>query len=167
MIGRVVALLSIPLTALALYGILSQVRREHRIGLWAPLIGLMLSPLMLAINLIFFRQAISGILGPVLLVLGLGFGLAWGQTARLRREGDDVVGRRSLLHLLFWGVSYAATQLLATFTNATWVTGGLVAMFFSTGSGLGTNLNLLWRRQRLRGARSSGEQGTTLPERGS
>jgi hypothetical protein len=125
-------------------------RKELPFRIRTPIIGLVFAPLSLIINVIFLQRAFSAFLGPALLITGLGFGLAWGQATRLYVKGPAIVGKRSVLHVVFWAVSYAITQILATFAPALWVAGGLTAMFFSTGSGLGTNLNLLIRQMRLR-----------------
>ena len=171
-IGRILGILSIPLLLFTIWGLIRQVRKEQRLRMSTPVIGLVMAPVTLLINLVFLRQAFPAFLGPAMLVMGLGLGLAWGQTNRVYRRGDNLVGKRSIFHLVFWGISYAITQLLATFMPAYVVAGGLAAMFFSTGSTLGTNLNLMVRMLRL--PRGAGEQGTgqqaverpaTLPER--
>jgi len=150
MIYRILSLLTVPLVFLSFYGMIRQMRKELPFRLFTPIIGLVLAPLSLIINVIFLQKAFSAFLGPALLITGLGFGLAWGQATRLYVKGPSTVGKRSVLHIVFWAVSYAITQILATFAPALWVAGGLTAMFFSTGSGLGTNLNLLFRLLRLR-----------------
>ena len=149
MIYRILSLLTVPLVLLSFYGMIRQMRKELPFRLFTPIIGLVLAPLSLIINVIFLQKAFSAFLGPALLITGLGFGLAWGQATRLYIRGPSIVGKRSVLHIVFWAVSYAITQILATFAPALWVAGGLTAMFFSTGSGLGTNLNLLIRQLRL------------------
>lgn len=145
---RGLGLASIPLTALMIWGLIRQTRREQPVSLRSPALGLVMGPLMLLINLVLIQQAAPAFTGPALLVLGLGFGLAWGQTARLYARSGRAVARRSVLHLVFWAASYSITQLLATIAPAWLVAGGLAAMFFSTGSSLGTNLNLLIRQLR-------------------
>jgi hypothetical protein len=141
MIYRVLSLLTVPLVLLSFYGVIRQMRKELPFRIRTPIIGIIFAPLSLIINVIFLQRAFSAFLGPALLITGLGFGLAWGQATRLYVKGPSIVGKRSVLHIVFWAVSYAITQILATFAPALWVAGGLTAMFFSTGSGLGTNLN--------------------------
>jgi hypothetical protein len=150
MIYRILSLLTVPLVLLSFYGVIRQMRKELPFRIRTPIIGLIFAPLSLIINVIFLQRAFSAFLGPALLITGLGFGLAWGQATRLYVKGPAIVGKRSVLHVVFWAVSYAITQILSTFAPALWVAGGLTAMFFSTGSGLGTNLNLLIRQLRLR-----------------
>jgi Tol biopolymer transport system component len=169
MIYRVLSLLTIPLVFLGFYGVVRQMRKELPFRLTTPLIGLVMAPLSLIINIIFLNKAFSAFLGPALLITGLGFGLAWGQATNLYIKGPSVVGKRSVLHIIFWAVSYAITQILATFAPVLWVAGGLTAMFFSTGTGLGTNTNLLVRFLRKRRQRSFTENATfktppALPE---
>jgi len=149
MIGYLVSLASIVLMAVMIWGLVRQVRKEQPLTTWTPALGLAMAPVMLLINLLFLRKAIPALLGPALLVLGLGLGLAWGQTTRLEAKGNAIVAKRSVLHLIFWGISFAITQILAVFAPAAWVSAGLAAMFFSTGTTVGTNLNLLVRRLRI------------------
>ena len=151
---RLFSLVSIGLTTLAIWGIIRQVRKTQRLTLAAPIVGLIIAPLMLLFNIICLRQSFPAFAGPALLILGLGLGLAWGQTTRLVRQQNTIAGQRSVLHLVCWAVAYAVTQLLITFAPLMAVAGGLAAMFFSTGCTLGTNLNLVARVARIR---------TTLP----
>jgi len=148
-LGRLFSLASIPLMLLGVWGIVRQVNKERVIRLASPLIGIFMSPAMLLFNVLVLRQAGVTCVGPLFLVLGLGFGLAWGMTMRLNLRDGRVIGKQSILHLVFWGMSYAITQLLTVFAPASWVAGGLVLMFFSTGTTLGTNLNLIARQMRL------------------
>jgi hypothetical protein len=111
-----------------------------------------MAPVTLLINIIFLRQAFRAYLGPALLILGLALGLAWGQATRLYAKGKTLVAKRSIMHLVCWAISYALTQILATIAPASIVAGGLAAMFFSTGSTLGTNLNLIVRQLQMRPA---------------
>jgi hypothetical protein len=152
MIGRIVAILSIPLMGVAIWGLIRQVRKPQRLRTSTPIIGMVMATVMLLVNVFILRQATPGLLGLSLLVVGLGFGVAWGQATRLLRRGEAIVAKRSVLHIVFWGCSLAITQVLATFATAAWVAGGLVTMFFAAGTSLGTNANLLARHRVLRRA---------------
>jgi hypothetical protein len=145
MIGRIIGLLSIPLMALSIYGIIRQINKDNRLRIWSPILNLIMAPLSLIINVLFFRQTLIETIGPLFLVLGLGFGFAWGMTMKLSFHDGNVIGRQSIIYLIFLGLSYAITQLIATFAPATWITGGLVLIFFSTGSALGSSLNQIVR----------------------
>jgi membrane protein CcdC involved in cytochrome C biogenesis len=140
----------------AIWGLIRQVRKPMPIRTITPVLGMVMSTGMLLINVVVLKQAAPSLLGVSLLVVGLGFGLAWGQTTRLSREGERVVAKRSIVHLVFWAVSFGATQLLATFATAAWVAGGLVGMFFAAGTTLGTNANLFARYRSLRHSRLAG-----------
>jgi hypothetical protein len=61
-------------------------------------------------------------------------------------QQGQVVARQSFLHLVFWGISAAATQLLASFAPARLVAGGLTMMFFSAGTTFGSGIDLLLRQ---------------------
>ena len=150
MIGRIIGLLSIPMFAFIMWNLIRQVRRPSPVRPGWTALGLVTAPFMLIINLVFLKQAAPGSLGIALLVFGIGFGAAWGFTARLSLKDDKVIADRSILHLIFWAVSFGLTQLLATFGEAWLVAGGLATMFFATGSSLGTNTNLLIRQFQVR-----------------
>ncbi len=150
MIGRIIGLLSIPMMAFIMWGLIRQVRKPSPVRPGWMAIGLVTAPVMLIINLVFLRQAAPGTLGVALLVFGIGFGMAWGFTARLSVRDERVIANRSILHLVFWAISFGLTQLLATFATAEVVAGGLATMFFATGSSLGTNINLLVRQLLVR-----------------
>lgn len=166
-LGRLFSLLTIPLMLITIWGLIRQTRKEQRLSLYSPVIGLAMAPMILLVNIIFLHQAFHAYLAPALLIFGLGLGLAWGQTTGLYAKGKHLVGKRSIMHLVFWCISYAITQVLATFAPAFLVGGGLATMFFSAGSTLGTNLNLLVRQLFMRpnfGAATL--LPPTLPERG-
>ncbi len=90
MIGRGFGLLSIALICLALWGLIRQVRKPQPLRPSGNLIGIVMAPVMLLVNLIVLRQAAPGLLGPALLIFGLGFwpGLGTGrQTPSSGRTG--------------------------------------------------------------------------------
>jgi hypothetical protein len=150
MAARLFSLCSLPLLLLALWGVARQINKEQRFSLASPVLGMGMVSLTLGINLIFLSQASPSWAGSLLGALGLGFGMAWGQTTRLKARQGIVVGKTSVLHLVFFGLSLVLTQLLAAFLPASWVAGGLALMFFTTGTSLGVNLNLLTRGAILR-----------------
>jgi len=154
-LGRLISLLSIPLNLLMIFSMIRMVRKEQRARPRSNLVGIIMAPLALLVNIVFLNQALFDSFGTLLAgmmlgVFGLGFGLAWGQTAKLYHKDEQLVVKRSILHLVFWGLSYAITQLLAAFAPAVFVAGGLAAMFFSTGSTVGTNTNMLLRQKKFK-----------------
>jgi hypothetical protein len=150
MIGRIIGLLSIPMMAFIMWSLIRQVRKPSPVRPGWIAIGLVMAPAMLVVNLLFLRQAAPGALGVALLGFGFGFGAAWGFTARLSLRDEKVLADRSILHLVFWAISFGLTQLLATFSAAGVVAGGLATMFFATGATLGTGTNLLARQHQIR-----------------
>ena len=150
-IGRAFSLLSIPLIFLMIFSMIRMVRKEQRASKKSNIIGIVMAPLTLLINVIFLNRALFDSLGTflfglVLGIFGLGFGLAWGQTAKLYKKGEELVVKRSIMHLVFWGVSYAITQILSVFATTLFVAGGLAALLFSAGTTVGTNTNMLVRQ---------------------
>jgi hypothetical protein len=154
-LGRAIGLLSIPLTLVMIFLMIRMVRKEQRANMRTNIIGIIMAPMTLIINVIFMNRALSDFLsvffiGGFVAVFGLGFGLAWGQTAKLYQKDEHLVVKRSIAHLVFWGFSYAITQLLASFAPLFLVAGGLATMLFSAGSTVGTNVNMLIRYRKLK-----------------
>ena len=155
MILRLLSLLSIPLTLVMIFSMIRMVRNEQRARMRTNIMGIIFAPMILLINIIFLNRAFSDFpgmlcIGSMVAVFGLGFGFAWGQTAKLYKKGEKLVVKRSVAHLIFWAFSLAITQLFATFASTALVAGGLVALLFSTGSTVGTNTNMLVRFQKLK-----------------
>ena len=144
-VGVLIGLLSIPLTVVGFILLIRQIRKTQRIQKRTALIGMFFSILMLVVNLLFLNSALVSLWQPFFLILGGGFGLAWGLTTKLMIREEDIVAKRSIAYILFWAVSLAITQVLAAFARNSVVAFGLGGMFFSAGSSLGTNLNLLTR----------------------
>lgn len=154
-IGRLLSLLSIPLTLVMIFSMIRMVKNEQRARMRTNIIGIIFAPTILLINIIFLNSALSNFwgvffFGGMIATFGLGFGLAWGQTAKLYKKDEQLVVKRSIAHLVFWAFSYAMTQLLAAFAPTSLVVGGLATMLFSTGSTVGTNVNMLVRFQKLK-----------------
>lgn len=68
---------------------------------------------------------------------GLLLGFIRGVTMKLEFVGDQVVGRHSILFLLFWGLSMALNQALSRPYPTAWMAVGLAALFLSTGTQVG------------------------------
>ena len=153
-LGRALSLLSVPLTLLMIFSMIRMIKKEQRASMRTNMIGIIMAPMTLLINVFFLNRALTDFLsvffvGGFVAVFGLGFGLAWGQTAKLYKQDEQLVVKRSIAHLVFWALSYAITQLLAAFASTGFVAGGLVTMLFSAGSTVGTNTNMLVRQWRL------------------
>ena len=152
MIDRIIGILSIPITLVMVFLLIRQVNKPQPVNPKSIWVGLSIAVLTLLVNLLFMRQAQPGIFGPLLLIGGMVLGLARWQASQLSIENGAVTARQSIMHLIFWGLSASVTQLLASFAPARWVAGGLAMIFFSTGTTLGTNFNLLLRQKKLKTA---------------
>jgi len=161
MFWRMVGFLFTPFMLLSVVGIIVQMRKEQRISMWSPILGIVMAVLMLLVNMVVYSRVLLSemiifslflprilITGP-LLIAGLGFGLAWGQTMRLYPKGESLVGKQSILHVVFWGISLVISQAFTAFAPASWTAGGIAMMAFSVGTTVGTNLNLLLRQMRF------------------
>jgi len=141
----IITILSIVFVLWTFRRLARQVRRPQRAKATTPLIGIVMALTMLTVNVLILHRAAANLLAIGLLMVGVGFGLAWGQATRLSQDGDTLVAERSALHLVFWAISFTVTQILAAVATMPWVAGGLLTMFFSAGATLGTSANLLIR----------------------
>jgi len=148
---RLISLLSIPLALLMFYGLIRSVGREQPYRKPIYVKGIVMTSIMMAVNVLFMFQAFfawcPGI-WPLFILAGLGFGYLWGKTSKLYSKGNALVIKRSVLHLVFWAASYTFTQLLTTVFPASIAAAGMAAMFFSTGSSIGMNTNLILRQNK-------------------
>ncbi|MGC9360185.1 MAG: hypothetical protein ACP5G7_07400 [Anaerolineae bacterium] len=145
MLATIITIGSVLLTLLALWGLARQLRKDLPITAGGLAWGLVASILLLAINLGLMWRAIRGLAVPIGLAAGLVFGLAWGQASRFAAKQGAVYVRRSVLHLAFWGVSYALTQALVWLAPPSWVLAGLTATAVSAGTTIGMSVNHLIR----------------------
>ena len=150
MFDKVIGLLSIPITLVMIWMLVRQVNKPQPVIPRSTWVSLGIAALTLLVNLLFLKKASPGIFGPLFLAAGLVLGMARGRSTRLSVEQGTVIARQSILHLVFWGISAAATQLLASFAPARLVAGGLTLMFFSTGTTFGSGIDLLLRQQRFK-----------------
>jgi membrane protein CcdC involved in cytochrome C biogenesis len=158
MVAILITIGSILLTLLALWGLARQLRKDLPIKAGGLAWGLVASVVLLAINVLLMRRALHGWAVPIGFATGLVFGLAWGQASRFAAKQGTVYVRRSVLHLIFWGLSYALTQALVWLAPPGWVVVGLAATAFSAGATIGMSVNHLIRyglaAHKLRGAAS-------------
>jgi hypothetical protein len=156
-IGLVFAFITVALTIVALITF----RKERRLTRLSTFISLLLSLAMLPLFTALSGAQLNPLLGWPLLVLGLLVGLIWGRSTRLYYRDEKVMGKRSLFHLVGWGLSWALSQFLALFDSALLAALGLVPIFFTTGTQVGTQANLLFRLLFLK--KTSGPD-TPLPQ---
>ncbi len=145
MVATLITVGSVILTFLALWGLARQLRKDLPIRGDGLIWGLVASIVLLGINLALMRRAVRGIAVPIGLAIGLAFGLVWGQASRFSTREGAVYVRRSVLHLVFWGISYALTQALVWLAPTSWVLAGLTATAFSAGTTISMTINHLIR----------------------
>lgn len=144
-LGRVIGFLSIPLFIAGFILLIKSIKKSNTLRIRSHLLSIFFSLAMLVVNVVFLNQAIISWWLLVFMLLGFGFGFLWGLTTRMRVENGQVIGKRSVLFMVFWMVSLAVTQLLMTFASRQVVAIGMGTLFFSAGTSLGTNFNLISR----------------------
>ena len=143
--AMIITVASVIGTLLALWGLARQLRKDLPITTGALALGLAAGIILLGINLVLMRRAIRGLAVPAGLVLGLLFGVIWGQTSRFTARDGAIHMRRSVMHLVLWGLSYALTQALVWAAPPSWVLAGLTATAFAAGTTIGMTTNHLVR----------------------
>lgn len=121
-------------------------RKERRISALSSFISLVMSAVLLPAFILLGGARLNLLLGLGILLLGLVVGFLRGMTTKLRYQGDQVVGKNSILFLLGWGGSLALSQLLNLFGSAALASIGLAPVFLSTGTQMGMHTNILIRR---------------------
>jgi hypothetical protein len=127
------------------------------VGVWQfrkprPLkIGRLLTAALLSLGLLVFYLLVGGLqiswlVGSLAFLFGLILGVLSGLTTQMMRQGNQVIGRNSILALLLWGGSYAFSMLLNLSPSLLVVALGLLPLFLSSGLQLGNQATLLARR---------------------
>ena len=149
---RLLGLFSIPAAGLLFFLLARSVGKEQPSRMKAHVMGVLMPSLMMAVNMVFMLSAFiawcPAVWVPIILA-GFGLGYLWGGSSRLYKKGETLVVKRTVLHLGLWVLSYSMTQLLSTVMPASIAAAGMGAMFFSTGSAVGMNTNLILRQKKL------------------
>ncbi len=127
------------------------------VGVWqfrkpCPLkTGRLLLAAFLSLVLLFIYMLVGGLqlswwVGSLVFLVGLFLGVISGLTAKMMRQGAQVVGRNSILALLLWGGSYAFSMLLNLSPSLLLATLGLLPLYLSSGLQVGNQATLLVRR---------------------
>ncbi len=145
LLGQLVGVLSILLLIVGFVMLMRNMKKTSTLRIRSHLISIVFSMLMLIINILFLKSAVNLWLVTLAFFLGLAFGFLWGLTTRLTLRGRQVLGRRSILFVIFWLVSLVITYILSLIASRQVVALGLGGMFFSAGTTIGTNLNLILR----------------------
>ena len=150
LILRIVGFLSIPLTLVAIGLMIRGLRHEQQVTARSLIIQLATSPVFLAAYAWLLGVAVSTRIAVPMLIVGLGVGVVWGYTTKLRltRRGR-VAGRRSIWYLAVWALTFTVTQGLVLWASSEVVAHALSTMYFSTGAAVGMNGYLLFRHWRL------------------
>lgn len=149
---RILSLFSIPATGFMFFMLARSVGKEQPSRVKTYVMGVLMPSLMMAANMLFMLSAFIAwcpVVWVPITLAGFGLGYLWGGTSKLYRKGDTLVVKRTVLHLGLWVLSYSLTQLLSTVMPASITAAGLGAMFFSTGSAVGMNTNLILRQRKL------------------
>lgn len=150
LIFRIIGVLSIPLTLVAIGLMIRSLRHEQQVTARSLIIQLATSPIFLAVYAWLLGVSVSPRIAVPMLIVGLAVGVVWGHTTKLRltRRGR-VAGRRSIWYLAVWALTFTVTQGLALWASSEVVAHALSTMYFSTGAAAGMNGYLLFRYWRL------------------
>ncbi len=166
---RVLSVLSLPIAGVMFFMLARRVGREQPSRMRTYVIGILMPSLMMGVNLLFMLRAFlawcPGI-WPLVLMGGMAFGYLWGKASNMYQKGDILVIKRTVLHLGFWAVSYTLTHLLSALLPASIAAVGMATMFFSTGSAVGMNTNLILRQRKLAQAPSANRRPSAAPVTG-
>ena len=166
---RLLSVLSLPITGVMFILLARRVGREQPSRMRTYVIGILMPGLMMGVNLLFMLRAfLAWCPGIWLLVLtgGMAFGYLWGKASKIYPKGDILVIKRTVLHLGFWAISYTLTHLLSALLPASIAAVGMAMMFFSTGSAVGMNTNLILRQRKLALAPSALRTPSAAPAAG-
>ena len=150
--GWAVAVVSTIMLVVGFVMLIRSMKKASALRVRSHVVSIVFSVLMLIVNVLFLSSAVNPLLAGLAFVLGLGFGFLWGLTTRLTLQGKQVLGKRSILFVLFWLFSLALTYALSLLASRQAVSIGFGSVFFSAGTAIGTNLNLVlriaWKRAR-------------------
>jgi len=149
---RLFSLLSVPMALFMFYKLFKSINREQIFNQRVLITSIIMAGAMMFVNILFMISAFFAWCAAVwfgLLLAGFAFGMLWGKSSKLYQKNEKLMIKRSAIHLLFWAGSYTFTHLFTTIFPANIAAAGLAAMFFSTGSTIGTNAYILMRKNSL------------------
>jgi hypothetical protein len=148
-LSRVISVLSVVLLIAGFFMLIRQIKKTNRMSTASHMLSIVFSLVLLLFNLFVLKSAKTHWWFVFPLIVGAGFGFAWGTTTMLKLQDTHIIGKRSVLYIYFWLASLIFTQILAFFAKTSTVAIGLAGMFFSTGASLGTNGNIIYRMRKL------------------
>lgn len=146
---RLFSLLSVPIALFMFYKLFKSINREQVFNQRILITSIVMASAMMFVNILFMISAFFAWCAGVwfgLLLAGLGFGFIWGKSSKLYQKNDRIMIKRSAIHLLFWACAYTLTHLLTAIFPSNIAAAGLAAMFFSTGSTIGTNVYIIMKK---------------------
>jgi len=146
---RLISLFSVPMSLFMFYKLFKSINREQVFNQRILITSIVMASAMMFVNILFMISAFFAWCAGIwfgLLLAGLGFGYIWGKSSKLYQKNDRIMIKRSAMHLLFWASAYTLTHLLTAIFPANIAAAGLAAMFFSTGSTIGTNAYIILKK---------------------
>jgi len=134
------------------YKLFKGINREQVFKERVLVTSIIMAGAMMFVNILFMISAFFSWCAGVwfgLFLAGFGFGLLWGKSSKLYQKNAQIMIKRTGIHLLFWAGAYSLTHLLTAIFPANIAAAGLAAMFFSTGSSIGTNAYILMKKNTI------------------
>lgn len=134
------------------YKLFKSIKKEQVFRERNMITSILMASAMMAVNILFMFSAFMAWCAGIwfgLLLAGFGFGMLWGKSSKLYQKNEQIMIKRTGFHLLFWACAYVFTHLLTAIFPANIAAAGLAAMFFSTGSSIGTNAYTLLKKNTL------------------
>jgi hypothetical protein len=160
---RILAWLTIPLMALSIYMMIRAIKKPHVVKVSGLVLQAVTPLIMLAVYALFLGVRPIGWLSVVLLLGGVGIGIARSRSTTFELKGDKVWGTRSGLYLIIWGVAFALTQTLVVWAPTSLAQYGYSTLYLGVGTALAVNLMLLFKRQQLVAGNAASVAAPTPP----
>lgn len=153
-------LFTLAMTVLTLF----RSRQERRISVLGSLFSILISLATLPVFILLSGARLNLLIAIPILIVGLLVGFLRGLTIRLYYKNGQVVGKNSLLFLLGWGGSLALAQVFNILGSALLASIGLIPVFLSTGTHVGMDANVLFRRLMIKPSPPIPSLGYARPE---
>jgi len=132
-----------------LLAIYSRMRRETRISRAMSVIAILLFVAATGLYLSITGVRVRWLPGTLFAVLGYLFGRAEAKRVRIHHQGRYVVGRRTVRHIVIWGLGYLLAIVAALMGRAGLHAVAILLMLLGAGMAVGCNLRLLSNKFRL------------------
>lgn len=108
-LSRVLSILSVILLLIGFILLTRQIKRTNRMRTTSHLLSIIFSLMLLIFNVLVLNNANINWWFVFPLLMGVGFGFAWGTTTRLKIQDNHIIGKRSSLYIYFWLISVLVT----------------------------------------------------------